>query len=132
MRAVVAKALIYNPEGRVLVLRRSLTHPKWPQEIDFPGGDVEKNESPENAIIREIQEETGLSVSACDLILNLERINGEKDNLVFKVAIKEANPDVKLSWEHSSYSWMTEDELLDIKSPTTDPFFEAIILALKI
>ncbi len=59
----VAVALIFNESGQVLLTQRSdprnlLTHNKW----QFPGGGVEKNETPESACIREIEEETGLVI----------------------------------------------------------------------
>ena len=62
MTKIVAKALVRNSEGLYLVLHRGNTHPRFPGHIDFPGGEVEPKETPETAVIREIQEETGLLV----------------------------------------------------------------------
>ena len=36
----VVKVLIFNPEGKLLILRRSKTHPHYPEHVDFPGGEV--------------------------------------------------------------------------------------------
>ena len=59
----VAVALIFNKNGEVLLTQRNdprspLIHKKW----QFPGGGIEKNETPENACLREILEETGLTI----------------------------------------------------------------------
>ena len=38
----------------------------------FPGGGIEKGETPEEACIREVKEETGLEVKICSLLHTLE------------------------------------------------------------
>lgn len=52
--------MILDGEGNVLILDR--VDPSWPG-ITFPGGHAEKGESFTDAIIREVFEETGLTVS---------------------------------------------------------------------
>jgi 8-oxo-dGTP diphosphatase len=59
---VVACALI-DADGRVLLAKRPLGRPLaglW----EFPGGKVEKGETPEAALIRELEEELAIKVSA--------------------------------------------------------------------
>ncbi len=48
-------------KGRVLLARRA--HPPRRGEWSLPGGRVEPGETPKDAILREIREETGLAVS---------------------------------------------------------------------
>jgi 8-oxo-dGTP pyrophosphatase MutT (NUDIX family) len=59
-----AKLLILDEAGRVLVLRRSATHPKKALKWDLPGGLVRTatGERPLAAARREAREETGLKV----------------------------------------------------------------------
>ncbi len=52
--------MIYDDAGNVLVQNR--LNPNWPG-ITFPGGHVEKGESFTDAAVREVFEETGLTVS---------------------------------------------------------------------
>lgn len=51
--------MIYDDKGNVLVQNRE--NPDWPG-ITFPGGHVEPLESFTDSVIREIKEETGLTV----------------------------------------------------------------------
>lgn len=66
MIPVVAVALI-APNGRILMQQRRADRAfggLW----EYPGGKVEPGESPEMALIREIEEELGLALVADDLI----------------------------------------------------------------
>lgn len=56
--------MIYDSQGNVLVQNR--TDPHWPG-ITFPGGHVEKGESFTDSVIREVFEETGLTISQLQL-----------------------------------------------------------------
>ncbi|MGH6615919.1 (deoxy)nucleoside triphosphate pyrophosphohydrolase [Sphingomonas sp.] len=63
---VVAAALI-DDEGRVLVQQRppgKAMAGLW----EFPGGKLERGETPEAALIRELHEELGITVSAANIV----------------------------------------------------------------
>jgi len=52
-------AAVIERDGRILIAQRKRTarHPlKW----EFPGGKVEANETPEAAVVRELEEELGI------------------------------------------------------------------------
>ena len=53
-------AVAITKEKQVLLIEQ-YRHPIQQQSIEFPGGFIDKNETPETAIIRELQEETGYS-----------------------------------------------------------------------
>lgn len=62
-RRCVVGALIRNRAGHVFVHRRSWQRRLWPGSWDIVGGHVEEGESLRGALAREINEETGWSLS---------------------------------------------------------------------
>ena len=58
-------ALILNPKGEVLIVRSS----KWNDKYTVPGGHIELGERAEDAIRREVKEETCLDVEVDRLLL---------------------------------------------------------------
>ena len=69
--------MICDGKGRVLVQNR--VNPNWPG-ITFPGGHIEYGESVVDSVIREVKEETGLTVSNLKLcgIEDWMRDSGER------------------------------------------------------
>lgn len=62
-KRIIAQGLLRDGDGRVLLCR--LTYkPEW----DLPGGVVEVGESPADGLVRELQEELGVTVSVNGLI----------------------------------------------------------------
>jgi 8-oxo-dGTP diphosphatase len=59
--ALVGVAAILPRDGRLLVIRRS-AHVIAPGAWCFPGGAIESGETPQQAVVREMQEEVGLAV----------------------------------------------------------------------
>lgn len=59
-----AAACIRDEQGRILLLRRSDGVNLW----SFPGGAMELGESADEAVVREVREETGLEVEPVALI----------------------------------------------------------------
>lgn len=109
----VAKIVLYDINGNVLKLVRSETHPKYAHEIDMPGGIVEKDETPEYAVIRETHEETGLIIAKNDLRLVKKQLAywGAVEYL-YAASIMELKPAVVISWEHESWEWAPSDVVM--------------------
>lgn len=63
----VVGAILQDDQGRVLLAQRPADK-SMPYLWEFPGGKVERNESPENALVREILEEIGLVVLPTHLL----------------------------------------------------------------
>lgn len=60
MKTVGAAAYIVEGEGRVLLVKHAYGHRNW----ELPGGAGEVHESPVETAVREVKEETGLTVVA--------------------------------------------------------------------
>jgi nucleoside triphosphatase len=58
-------ALIVNAKGEVLLVRSK----KWGTKYTVPGGHIELGERAEDAIVREVKEETGLDSVADELLV---------------------------------------------------------------
>ncbi|MEU4581751.1 NUDIX hydrolase [Kitasatospora aureofaciens] len=64
-RPGIAAAIVVH-EGRVLMVRRRVSEGQLSWQ--FPAGEIEAGESPEEAAVRETAEETGLGVAAVKLL----------------------------------------------------------------
>jgi 8-oxo-dGTP diphosphatase len=121
MKAVsVAKALVVDDGGRMLALRRSGTHPMFAGQLDLPGGMIELGEEPGQALARELDEETGLSVKPEDFKLLFAGSEAYKEEsftrLLYLLRLDKSRPDIKISWEHDQFSWVPLSELGKIET----------------
>jgi 8-oxo-dGTP diphosphatase len=73
-------AVVHDSDGRLLLIRRG--HPPHAGLWSVPGGRVEAGETPEQAVEREVREETGLEVRAGDPV---GRVRIQGDGVVYDV-----------------------------------------------
>jgi len=101
--------VLFNGD-RILVLKRK--DGLW----EFPGGGVDWGEHPEDSAVRELQEETGITVQKPLRYLGITSATykkGENDkHSVYIVYAAETKTDrVQLCGEHTEYRWLTKTEL---------------------
>lgn len=119
MLIVVAAALI-DGEGRTLVQQRPAGKAMaglW----EFPGGKVEPGESPEAALIRELEEELGLSVEPQDISpagFASEPLGDRHLLLMLYECRRWKGAPVAL--EASGLKWASVSELRDLPMPAAD------------
>lgn len=125
---VVAKALVIDGTGNVLVIYRGLTHPHFPGHSDLPGGEVEENEAWNVAVAREIAEETGMVVQAMQLEQIFEIKHHDVIHVLYRANIDAKKPEIILSWEHSDYQWLPLDDLKNHPLPEkVDRYYADVI-----
>ena len=119
--AVVALALD-GGDGRWLMHRRPLAKQHgglW----EFPGGKVEAGESPEEALVREIDEELGIAIAARDLVAAGEACSpldsGERAIVItlYSCARWKGTP---CALEGEAVAWFTPGEIAALDTPPLD------------
>ena len=105
--------MITDAQGRVLVQER-LPKPSTPWSgLTFPGGHVEPGETVVDSVIREVQEETGLTVSNLQNCGYIQWYNPVKESqyFVFLFKTNTFSGELKDSVE-GKVKWMMLDEML--------------------
>ncbi len=114
---LAVKGIIRRKDGKILVLKRSDKDDHKPGVWETVGGGMDKEESPQEALLREISEETGLiaNVSSPFNVFTFKKDTGE-----FKVGItflcEYLSGEVMLSDEHSEYRFIEPKEFSDMES----------------
>lgn len=105
--------LIVNPRGEILIVK---SH-KWRGKYVIPGGHIELGETLQEALVREIEEETGLEVHDCRFLCYQEFIMDEsfwkeRHYIFFDFICKTETTAVSLNDEAQEYRWVTVEEAL--------------------
>ena len=105
--------MITDADGRVLVQERLPKPSNLWSGLTFPGGHVEPGETVVASVIREVQEETGLTVSNLQNCGYIQWYNPEKQSqyFVFLFKTNTFSGELKDSKE-GKVKWMTLDEML--------------------
>ena len=108
-----AKAIIFNNEKKILLLERD--HPIKKIYWDLPGGRVNKDESINETLLRELKEETGLEITSgfhpFGMFLTNIRIPIQEESvgLIFSIFTCHLSNSfhLVLSHEHTNFEWLT-------------------------
>ncbi len=125
----VAKVLVVNEnrEALILTVGEYKARPDKSFKPDLPGGLVDPDETELVAVGRELQEETGIVVDPANFELGYAKTefyfseNKSITKFVYLVKLNKT-PEVTISWEHSSYDWVSLDGLLE--SIELRPFYK--------
>ena len=118
-------ALIFDPEGKVLLIK---SH-KWGDRYVIPGGHIELGEKIEDALRREIKEETGLDICDIEFFFLHEFIfdktfHKKRHFLFLDHICKTTSTQVSLDQEGQEYVWVNSDEALNLQ---VEPYTRRII-----
>ena len=112
------RSVVKNKKDEILVLRR---HPKSktnPHKWELHGGKIENWEFFDEALIREVKEETDLDVKVGDFCEAVQDDYPHRRTVQLIMYAKDITGDVKISDEHDDWMWASIDEIksLDITS----------------
>jgi len=136
VQRIAMKAVIVDKTGKVLILREAATYGEGTQRgrYHMPGGRIEAGENFEEALRREIKEETGLEVEIDRPIYVGEWrpvIRGVPHQIIgtFFVCTPKGENSVKLSDEHDDYKWInpkdrSKYDLMNPEDKVIDNFAE--------
>lgn len=125
----VVSALIVR--GNKVLLMRRAAHEPFAGCYELPGGTVEGSETHQDALMREVVEETGLAIRAIGELLGVSEFSTKPDvcalNFVYHLELEEGV--VTLSIEHDDYCFIDVDEAQNL--PLTDNARRALAMLQK-
>ncbi|WP_042349311.1 8-oxo-dGTP diphosphatase MutT [Bacillus massiliigorillae] len=122
----VVGAVIENEQNEILCALRS-PNMTLPNLWEFPGGKIEQGESPEQSLIREIDEELGCTIEVFDLVEDIvhEYPAVIVNLLTYRAKIINGSPIAK---EHAELKWVPIQELKALEwAPADIPTIETLL-----
>lgn len=117
--------LLIASNNKFLLLKRSPSDHNFANHWGLPGGGVEAGESPNDAVIREVSEEMGLSIKDTPLLKKYKYFNTKI--YLFTHNSSEFNPnEIVLNNEHTEWGMFSYKEILQMKDiiPSNITFIE--------
>ena len=117
---LVAACAMIDADGRVLICKR----PQGKQLAglwEFPGGKVEAGETPEECLIRELNEELGINVTAACLAPFVFTSHAyESFHLLMPLYLCRRWDGFVSAREHEALAWVRPEKLSDYPMPPAD------------
>lgn len=108
-------ALFIGADGKILLGLRSSSKKVWPSHWDSIGGRVEAGESLQEALVREVQEEVGVTPTQFGLIAVVPEkqpeIYGEALHHVYAVTAWQGGDPANICDEHTELKWFSVSDM---------------------
>ena len=115
IQKIVLAGIIFNKQGKALILQRSADEDIYPEMWELPSGKRKFFESSHDSLIREIKEETGLDVKIiqpCSVFeYKIEKPTEIRDSTQINFIVTSESSEVNLSDEHQNFAWISESEI---------------------
>jgi 8-oxo-dGTP pyrophosphatase MutT (NUDIX family) len=128
-------ALFIRPDGKILLGLRAPSKKAWPGHWDTIGGRVEDGESLDETLIREVQEEVGVTSTRFRLIATVRErqpeLHGDALHHVYAVTNWEGGEPANICDEHTELNWFSVSEMRGLAN-IVDPNYPRLAeLAMK-
>lgn len=105
---------VVEKDRKILVTKRSEYKEVHAGYWDLTGGQLNDGEQPFECAIREVKEETGLTVKPIEVLTAYSFDYKEYWGTVILIRAKHIDGEVKLSGEHTEYKWIESSELKNL------------------
>ncbi|MBT2484278.1 MULTISPECIES: (deoxy)nucleoside triphosphate pyrophosphohydrolase [unclassified Microbacterium] len=112
-RVVEVVAAVIEHDGRVLACRRrpkKAAGGKW----EFPGGKIEPHETPESALVREIQEELSIGIEVVSRLRTDETQVGDSVIRLICLRARLTGDAPTVSLDHDELRWLAPESLPEL------------------
>lgn len=109
---LVACAIIINNQDKVLACQRNASM-HLPLKWEFPGGKIEKNESAEECLVREIKEELNIDIQILERKSANDHHYPDKSIRLIPFICRHLNGEISLK-EHKDFQWLDKSNLVTL------------------
>jgi 8-oxo-dGTP diphosphatase len=109
--ALAVRILLRDSSGKILLLKRSLSSKTNPGKWELPGGKIDPGEKFDDALIREMREETGLTIRILHAAGTAEQMVASWHVIHLVMTGEIVAGTIQTSSEHEEYRWVADDDM---------------------
>lgn len=112
---IIVKSIILNKKlKKFLLVQRCTKDSIGANTWENAGGNIENGETPEEAMKREIREETGITDIRIERVAYVTLVDGKKIYLIIAYLCEALTEAVALSDEHQAYIWADKKKCMEL------------------